>query len=142
MHSSSTTTPARSRPSSHTFPDDANLPRKITDKWGKYEAWLVYTSNPDAPIPGSTTLSRPRGRPAWHFGTHLRVITVGAWGTIPQSTIDDLGALGMSLDQTISALLKVDGILSAANYGIYRQRHANSATAPRAAAPGGASAVP
>ena len=61
---------------------------------------------------------------------------VQAWGTVPQSTVDDLIALlGLNLDQTVAALGKVEDILSAANYGIYRQRHANTAAAPRAAAP-------
>ena len=61
---------------------------------------------------------------------------------MPQSTVDDLIALGLSLDQTVAALGKVDDILSATNYGIYRQRHANTAAAPRAAAPRGAPATP
>ena len=54
---------------------------------------------------------------------------------MPQSTVDDRTALGFSLDQTVATLGEVDSILSAANYGIYRQRHANTAAAPRAAAP-------
>ena len=53
-----------------------------------------------------------------------------------------LNALGLSLDQTVATLGKVDGILSAANCGIYRQRHANTAAAPRAATPRGAPATP
>ena len=53
---------------------------------------------------------------------------------MPQSTVDDLTALGLNLDQIIAALGKVNGILSTANYCIYRQRHANTAAAPRAAA--------
>ena len=66
---------------------------------------------------------------------------------MPQSTADDLTTLGMSLDQTVATLGKVDGILSAANlsaanYSIYRQRHANTTAAPRAAAPHGAPATP
>ena len=61
---------------------------------------------------------------------------------MPQSTVDDLIALGLNLDQTVAALGKVDGILSAANYGIYRQRHANTAAAPRAAVPRGPPATP
>ena len=51
-------------------------------------------------------------------------------------------ALGLSLDQAIATFGKVGGILSATNYGIYRQRHANTAAAPRAAAPRGAPATP
>ena len=70
------------------------------------------------------------------------MVAVGAWGTVPQSTVDDLTALGLSLDQTIATPGKVDGILSAANYCIYRQRHANTAAAPRAAATRAAPAVP
>ena len=57
----------------------------------------------------------------------------GAWGTVPQSTVDGLIALGLNLDQTVAALGKVDDILSTANYGIYSQRHAN--TPPRRAPP-------
>ena len=67
---------------------------------------------------------------------------VQAWGTVPQSTVDDLIALGLNLDQTVAALAKVDDVLSAANYGIYRQRHANTTTAPRAAVPRGPPATP
>ena len=48
----------------------------------------------------------------------------------------------MNLDKTVVTLGKVDGILSAANYDIYRQRHANTAAAPHAAAPHGAPATP
>ena len=62
------------------------------------------------------------------------VVAVGAWGAVPQSTVDDLTTLGLNLDQTIAALGKVDGILLTANYCIYRQRHANTAAAPCAAA--------
>ena len=76
-----------------------------------------------------------RAQPPWCFARRLRVVAVGAWGTVPQSTVDDLIALGLSLDQAIATLGKVDGILSTANYGIYRQRHANTAAAPRAAVP-------
>ena len=61
---------------------------------------------------------------------------------MPQSTVDDLTVLGLNLDQTIAALGKVDDILSATNYGIYRQRQANTAAAPRAAAPRGAPTTP
>ena len=62
---------------------------------------------------------------------------------MPQSTtVEDLTALGLSLDQTAAALGEVGGILSAANYGIYRQRHANTAAAPRAAVPRGPPATP
>ena len=61
---------------------------------------------------------------------------------MPQSTVDDLIALGFSLDQAIATLGKVDGILSTANYGIYRQRHANTAAAPRAAVPRAPPATP
>ena len=71
----------------------------------------------------------------WHFARRLRVVAVGAWGTVPQSTVDDLIALGFNLDQTVETLGKVGDILSTANYGIYRQRHANTAAAPRAAVP-------
>ena len=42
----------------------------------------------------------------------------------------------------LAALGKVDDILSTANYGIYRQRHANTATAPRAAVPRGPLTTP
>ena len=61
---------------------------------------------------------------------------------MPQYTVDDLTALGLSLDQTVAALGKVDDVLSAANYDIYRQRHANTAAASRAAAPRGPPATP
>jgi hypothetical protein len=61
---------------------------------------------------------------------------------VPQSTVDDLITLGLNPDQTAAALGKVDEILSTANYGIYRQRHANTAAAPRAAAPRGAPVAP
>ena len=61
---------------------------------------------------------------------------------MPQSTVDDLTALGFSLGQTDATLGKVDDVLSAANYGIYQQRHANTAAAPRAAAPRGAPTTP
>ena len=61
---------------------------------------------------------------------------------MPQSTVDDLTALGFDLDQTIATLGKIDDILSATNNGIYQQRHANSAAAPRAAAPRGAPTAP
>ena len=54
---------------------------------------------------------------------------------MPQSTVDDITTLGLNLDSTIATLGKVDGIFSTANYCIYRQRHANTAAAPRAAAP-------
>ena len=87
--------------------------------------------------PPPTRAPRP-----WHFTRRLRVVDVGAWGTVPQSTADDLIALGLNLDQTAAALGKVNDILSAANCGIYRQRHANTATAPRAAVPRGPPAAP
>ena len=61
---------------------------------------------------------------------------------MPRSTVDDLTALGMNLDQTIVTLGKVDDILSTANYCIYRQRHANTAAAPCTAALRGAPAAP
>ena len=57
-------------------------------------------------------------------------------------TVDDLTALGLNLDQTIASPGKADDILSTANCGIYRQRHANTAAAPRAAAPRGAPVAP
>ena len=60
---------------------------------------------------------------------------------MPQSTVDDLTALGLSLGQTAATLGNADGILSAANYGIYSQRHANTAAVPRAVAPHGAPAA-
>ena len=127
-----------------TFPDDANLERKVRDKRGKYELWLTHTPRPDAPIlagiaPPPTPTRAPR---PWHFTRRLRVVAVGAWGTVPQSTVDDLIALGLDLDQAGAALGKVDGILPTANYGIYRQRHANTAAAPRAAVPRGQPATP
>ena len=125
-----------------TFPDDANLERKVRDKRDKGELWLTHTPRPDAPIlagiaPPPACAPRP-----WHFTRRLRVVAVGAWGTVPQSTVDDLIALGLNLDQTVAALGKVDDILSTANCGIYRQRHANTATAPRAAVPRGQPATP
>ena len=64
----------------------------------------------------SATLSgAPRARDPrqWHFARRLRVVAVGAWGTVPQSTVDDLIALGLNLDQTVAALEKVGVILSA-----------------------------
>ena len=84
---------------------------------------------------------RLRMRP-WRFTRRLRVVAVGAWGTVPQSTVGDPTALGLDLDQTVATLGKVDGILSVANCSIYRQRHANAAAAPRAAAPRGAPTAP
>ena len=79
----------------------------------------------------------------WHFAHRLRVVAVGAWGTVPQSPVDDLTALGLDLDQTIATLGKVvDEILSTANCCIYRQRHANTAAAPRTAAPRGVPTAP
>ena len=33
-----------------TFPDDANLGRKVREKRSKYELWLTHTPRPDAPI--------------------------------------------------------------------------------------------
>ena len=33
-----------------TFPDDANLGRKVREKRDKYELWLTHTPHPDAPI--------------------------------------------------------------------------------------------
>ena len=125
-----------------TFPDDANLGRKVRDKRDKYELWLTHTPRPDAPILAGIAPPPTRDPRQWHFARRLRVVAVGAWGTVPQSTVDDLIALGLNLDQTVAALGKVDGILSAANYGIYRQRHANTAAAPRAAAPRGPPATP
>ena len=126
-----------------TFPDDANLGRKVREKREKYELWLTHTPRPDAPILAGIEPPPARDPRQWHFTHRLRVAAVvGAWGTVPQSTIDDLTALGMSLDQTIVTLGKVDEILSAVNYGIYRQRHANTAAAPRAAAPPEAPTTP
>ena len=125
-----------------TFPDDANLGRKVRDKRDKYELWLTHTPRPDAPILAGIAPPPAHDPRQWHFTHRLRVIAVGAWGTVPQSTVDDLTALGLNLDQTIATLGKVDDILSTANYCIYRQRHANTAAAPRAAAPRGAPAAP
>ena len=125
-----------------TFPDDADLGRKVRDKRDKYELWLTHTPRPDAPILAEIAQPPARDLRQWHFARRLRVVAVGAWGTVPQSTVDDLIALGLNLDQTVAALGKVDGILSAANYGIYRQRHANTAAAPRAAVPRGPPATP
>ena len=107
----------------------------MRDKRNKYELWLTHTPRPDAPILAGIALPPTRAPPPWYFARRLRVVAVGAWGTVPQSTVDDLIALGFSLDQAVATLRKVDGILSAANYGIYRQRHANTAAAPRAAVP-------
>ena len=70
------------------------------------------------------------------------VAAVGAWGGVPQSTVDDLTALNLNLDQTIAPLGKADGILHTENYCIYRQGHANTTAAPRAAAPRGAPTTP
>ena len=125
-----------------TFPDDANLRRKVRDKRDKYELWLTHTPRPDAPILAGIARPPARDQLQWRFARRLRVVAVGAWGTVPQSTVDDLIALGLNLDQTVAALGKVDGILSTANYGIYRQRHANTAAASRAAAPRGPPATP
>ena len=55
---------------------------------------------------------------------------------MPQSTVDDLIALGFNLDQTAATLGKVDNILS-----IYGQLR-NTAAAPRAAVPHGPPATP
>ena len=86
--------------------------------------------------------------PATSIGRSARLFLVIQKGnlkksfTFLQSTVDDLIALGLNLDQTVAALAKVDDVLSAANYGIYRQRHANTTTAPRAAVPRGPPATP
>ena len=98
--------------------------------------------HPDAPILAGIAPPPAHDQRHWHFTHRLRVVAVGAWGTVPQSTVDDLTALGLNLDQTIATLGKVDGILPATNYGIYRQRHANTAAAPRAAVPRGPPATP
>ena len=111
----------------------------MRDKRDKYELWLTHTPRPDAPILAGIAPLPTRALRPWHFARRLRVVAVGAWGTVPQSTVDDLIALGLNLDQTVAALGKVDDILPTANYGIYRQRHANTATAPRAAVPRGPS---
>ena len=113
-----------------------------SDKRDKYELWLTHNPRPDAPILAEIAPPPTRAPRPWHFTRRLRVVAVGAWGTVPQSTVDDLIALGLNLDQTVAALGKVDDILSAANYGIYRQRHANTAAAPRAAVPRGPLATP
>ena len=125
-----------------TFPDDANLGRKVREKRGKYELWLTHTPRPDAPILAGIAPPPARDPRQWHFTHRLRVVAVGAWGGVPQFTVDDLTALGLNLDQTIATLGKVDDILSATNYGIYWQRHANTAAAPRAAARHGAPTTP
>ena len=126
-----------------TFPDDANLGRKVREKRDNYELWLTHTPRPDAPIFAGIAPPPAHDPRQWRFARRLRVVAVGAWGTVPQSTVDDLAALGLSLDQTVATLGRVDGILSATNYGIYRQqRHANTAAAPRAAAPRRAPATP
>ena len=125
-----------------TFPDDANLGRKVRNKRDKYELWLTHTPRPDAPILAGIAPPPTRDPRQWHFTRRLRVVAVGDLGTVPQSTVDDLTALGLSLDQPIATLGKVDDILSAANYGIYRQRHANTTAVPRAAAPRGAPTTP
>ena len=114
----------------------------MRDKRNKYELWLTHTPRPDAPILAGIAPPPTRAPPPWCFARRLRVVAVGAWGTVPQSTVDDLIALGLSLDQAIATLGKVDGILSTANYGIYRQRHANTAAAPRAAVPRAPPATP
>ena len=53
-----------------------------------------------------------------------------------------VGYVFCSVNLTIAALGKVDDILSTANYCIYRQRHANTAAAPRAAAARAAPVTP
>ena len=98
----------------------------MRDKRGKYELWLTHTPRPDAPILAGIAPPHARAPRQWHFARRLRVAAVGAWGTVPQSTVDDLIALGLNLDQTVATLGKVDGILATANYDIYRQRHANT----------------
>ena len=95
--------------------------------------------------PGSRIAPPPaHDQRRWNFAHRLRVVAVGAWGGVPQSTVDDLTALGPNLDQTIATLgNKADGILpTTANYCIDRQRHANTAAAPRAAAPRGVPTAP
>ena len=110
----------------------------MRDKRDKYELWRTHTPRSDAPILAGIARPPTRDPRQWHyFARRLRVVAVGAWGTVPQSTVDDLIALGLNLDQTIAVLGKVDGILSAANYGIYRQSYANITATPRAAAPRG-----
>ena len=109
----------------------------MRDKRDKYELWLTHTPRPDAPILAGIAPPPTRDPRRCHFARRLRVVAVGAWGTVPQSTVEDLISLGFNLDQAVAVLGKVDGILSAANYGIYRQRHANTAAAPRAAMPRG-----
>ena len=116
--------------------------RELFDKRDKYGLWLTHTPRPDAPILAGIAPPPTRNPRQWHFTRRLRVVAVGAWGTLPQSTVDDLTALGLNLDQTIATLGKVDGILSTADYGIYWQRHASTAAAPRAAAPRGVPTAP
>ena len=116
--------------------------KKVREKRDKCKLWLTHTPHPDAPILAGIAPPPAHDPQQWHFTHRLRVVAVGARGTVPQSTVDDLTALGLNLDQTIATLGKVDGILSATNYGIYRQRHANTAVAPRATAPRAAPTTP
>ena len=109
----------------------------------KYELWLTHTPRLDAPILAGIAPPLAHDWRQWHFAHRLRVVAVGAWRTVSQSMVDDLTALlGLSLNQTIASLGKADDILSTANYCIYRQRHANTAAAPRAAAAHGATVAP
>ena len=85
-----------------TFPDDANLGRKVREKREKYELWLTHTPRPDAPILAGIEPPPARDPRQWHFTHRLRVVAVGAWGTVPQSTVDEPTALGLSLDHTIA----------------------------------------
>ena len=106
----------------------------MREKRDKYELWLTHTLRPDAPILAGIAPPPAHDQRRWHFAHRLRVVAVGAWGTVPQSTVDDLTALGLNLDQTIAKLGKVDGILSTANYCTDRQRHAPPRAARRCCA--------
>ena len=73
----------------------------LREKRSKYELWLTHTPRPDAPILAGIAPPLAHARRQWHFAHRLRVVAVGAWGTVPQSTVDDLTALSLNLDQTI-----------------------------------------
>ena len=63
-----------------TFPDDANLERKMREKRDKYELWLTHTPRLDAPILAGIAPPPAHDPRQWHFTRHLRVVAIGAWG--------------------------------------------------------------
>ena len=57
-----------------TFPDDANLGRKVREKQDKYQLWLTHTPRPDAPILAGIAPPPAHDQRQWHFTHRLRVV--------------------------------------------------------------------